>query len=65
MLNTTQARQMYIQQNKQTYSFKIIFCWAHLNKSVDIIHESLSSTNDELVHTCYSMGPDVKTHKMI
>lgn len=32
----------------------------HLNKCVDIIHQSLSSTNDELVHTCYGVGSEWK-----
>lgn len=31
---------------------------SYLNKGVDIIHESLSSTNDELVHTSNSMGSE-------
>lgn len=35
---------------------------AHLDECVNIIHQSLSSTNDELVHTRYSMGPEERTN---
>lgn len=34
---------------------------AHLNESVDVIHESLSAADDELVHTRYGMRPERET----
>lgn len=30
----------------------------HLNERVDVVHKSLSSTDDELVHAGYSVGPE-------
>lgn len=30
---------------------------AHLYKGVNVVHQSLGSANDELVHTGYGMGP--------